>query len=193
MKNTVQYGFTLIEIAVVLLITSLLMFATVVLVTAGAQQTQYNSTVATMDAIDKMLLYYSVAQKRIPCPSRLELPPSDPNYGVEAANPGSCAGGTPAADFTSSSGVAEGGVPTRTLRLPDGYMYDAWGRRIRYAVDPAATVVNTSNLYFPAPVGGLCAPSNSSITVQDTAGANRTTAAIYTLVSHGANSHGGIH
>jgi sugar lactone lactonase YvrE len=88
---------------------------------------------------------------------------------------------TPQANFTSTSGVAEGAVPTRALKLPDDYMYDGWGKRFRYAVDPSATVAGS----IPS-MTLSCSP----ITINDSTGAVRSAAAIYALISHGANGHG---
>jgi hypothetical protein len=93
---------------------------------------------------------------------------------------------TPAANNKSASGAEEGGVPTRALRLTDDYMYDGWGRRIRYAVDRTYTATNA----LPYPAGGLCTASASAITVKDATGTARTTAAMYALISHGGNGHG---
>jgi sugar lactone lactonase YvrE len=89
---------------------------------------------------------------------------------------------TPQATFTSTSGVAEGAVPVRALKLPDDYMYDGWGRRFSYAVDPSATIAGS----IPS-MTLSCSP----ITIKDSTGALRSAAAIYALISHGANGHGG--
>jgi len=174
-------GFTLIEISVVISIIALVLYGSMTTLVVSVQQAQYNSTVATMDAIEKALLNYSVAFGRIPCPSSLTTTITSPNYGVEAANPGSCTGGSPAANSTGS-GVAEGGVPVRALRLPDSFMYDAWGHCFRYAVNTTYT-----------PTSALTPTSTSDITINDASGVSgsRSTAAIYAIISHGANGHGG--
>ena len=173
-------GFTLLELAVVLMIIALVLGGGMVTFTASLKAAQYNATVDRMDAIETALLNYSKAFNRIPCPASLTLAPADTNYGIEAANKGTCTGGTPAAN-SSSSGTVEGAVPTRSLQLPDDYMYDAWKRRFRYAV--VASYTGTSTLPSCAGVSG--------ITVNDATGHSRTTASIYAIISQGANGHGG--
>src|SRR5206468_3078595 len=101
-----------------------ILYGSMSILITSVQTTQVNSTVATMDAIEKALLNYRVAFNRLPCPSDLTTTATNANYGIEAANMGSCTGGSPAANFIAASGTAEGGVPTRALRLPDSFMYD---------------------------------------------------------------------
>jgi prepilin-type N-terminal cleavage/methylation domain-containing protein len=174
-------GFTLIELSVVIAIIGVLLYGSMSILVVGIQASQVNATVATMDKIEKALLDFRVAFGRIPCPSDLTLTSASANYGVEAANTGTCTGGSPAANSISASGVAEGGIPTRALNLPDDYMYDGWGHKLRYAVNPDYTVT----------YGTACTlNANPSITVNDASGAARSTAAIYAIVSHGANGHG---
>ncbi len=177
-------GFTLIEISVVLALIGIILYGSMRLLVTGVQTSQVNSTVTTMDAIEKALLDYRVAFGRIPCPSDLTATASSANYGVEAANTGTCTGGSPAANFAAASGTVEGGIPTRALRLPDSYMVDGWGRKFRYAVNPDYTVTSTTNCTLTGSV------STPGITVNDASGAARSTTAIYVIVSHGANGHG---
>ncbi len=193
MKPVAQRGFTLLELSIVLALIAVILGGGLVIFTGYIQSTAFNTTVARMDEIEKALLNFSVANNRIPCPSDLQQIPTSTTYGLEA---GASAGGTatgecvtgmtPAANSKSASGAEEGGVPTRALRLPDDYMYDGWGRRFRYAVDPTYTASNS----LPFPIGGLCSASAKSITVQDAAAGNRTTTGIYAIISHGANGHG---
>jgi prepilin-type N-terminal cleavage/methylation domain-containing protein len=187
-------GFTLLELSIVLVIIAVIIGGGLMIATNGLQAAQYNVTVARMDDIERALFNYATAYNRIPCPSDLKQPSSSVTYGLESGTQsggtgtGECITGmTPAAAFASPSGSEEGGVPTRALQLPDDYMYDGWGRRFRYAVDPTMTKPNA----LPASVSGLCGvKSQSAITVNDASGGSRTTAAMYALISHGANGHG---
>src|SRR5579884_4112058 len=163
-------GFSLLELSIVLTVISLIIGGGMVTLTGYMQATQYNATVARMDEIEKALFNYAVAFNRIPCPSSLTALAGTATYGAEAANKGSCTGGTPAANFSAASGTVEGGVPTRTLRMPDAYQYDGWGNRFRYAVDPTMTAANA----LPIKAGGPCTASTSAITVKDSTGASRT-------------------
>jgi len=183
-----QRAFTLLELSIVLTLIGVLLGTGLVMMTASIQATQYNATVKRMDDIEKALLNYAVANNRIPCPSGLTLLSTDANYGIEAANKGSCWGGTPAASFKAASNTVEGGVPTRALQLTDDYMYDGWGRRIRYAVDIAYTAANS------LPTTAVCSPPTpnaAAISIKDASGTTaRSTRAAYALISHGSNGHG---
>ena len=160
--------------------------------TAGYMQAnQFNSTIAEMDTIEKTLQMYAGGQNRVPCPANLTCTQTQLNYGVEGkttggscgVGSGSCtvAGSAGANYFDANNNVAEGGVPTRTLRLADSYMYDAWGRKFRYAA------------YVPSTVQGSVPMADThcgGVTVNDITGTPRTTQAIYAIVSHGQNGHG---
>ncbi len=175
-------GFTLLELSVVLAIIGVILYGSMTILVVGVQSSQVNSTIATMDAIENALLNFRVAFGRLPCPSDLTATASSASYGIEAANTGSCTSGSPAANFIATSGIAEGGVPTRALRLPDSYMYDGWGHKLRYAVNPNDTLITSA----------ACTLSGTpSITINDASGAARSTNAVYAIISHGANGHGG--
>ncbi len=141
-----------------------------------------SATNKKMAAIENALMAFRVANNRIPCPADLTIVEGAANYGVEAAIPGTCSGGTPAANFTSGT-AAEGAVPTATLGLSADFMYDGWGNRFRYAVDTAMTA---AGIFSTTPLGANCGP----LTVSDVNGNARSTKAMYAIVSHGANGHG---
>lgn len=220
-------GFTLIELSVVMAIIAVILGGGLSILVAGTQAAQYNATINTMNAIEQALQNYVVAFNRLPCPSSLTTTATSQYYGVEAANPGTgnCTGGTPAANsLYQSTGntyrAAEGGVPTVSLKLPDSYMYDAWGHRIRYAVDTHLTAINTTypgsgctpsasntcigtdaNAAFPPAIGGCTTTTNMTVydytatynagpPVTVSGGNARSASAAYVLLSHGANGHG---
>ena len=190
-KQALRAGFTLLELSIVLALIAVIIGGGLVILNASTQAAQLNGTVAKMDAIDKAIFNFALANNRIPCPSDLLQVPGATYYGVEAAIPGTCTGGPPAATYVATSGAVEGGVPTRALRLPDDYMYDGWGRRFNYAADPTMT----SHGALPvAPATGCKGVSSTAITVKhtgsDTTSTSRTTAGIYAILSHGANGHG---
>ncbi|MDE3016029.1 MAG: type II secretion system protein [Pseudomonadota bacterium] len=90
----------------------------------------------------------------------------------------------------------EGMVPTKTLRLPDDYAIDGWGRRIMYAVDArftagSAFIANPTVDGPPPPCTAPCTPNAATrMTVNDASGNPKTTAAAYVLLSFGPNGHG---
>jgi prepilin-type N-terminal cleavage/methylation domain-containing protein len=193
-------GFTLLEMAVVLVIIAVVVGMSItsgVSVIATARQT---ATQQKMKAIDNALAAYGAANGRLPCPGDLTLAPGNTNYGLEAgagssstiaAATGACTGTgmLPQANFTATgttnsfATAAEGALPATTLGLPQDFMADGWGNKFRYAVDISMT---TAGAFQNMPVGCVSGP----ITVNDANGNARTTGAIYALISHGANGHG---
>jgi len=175
-------GFTLFELSIVLIIIAIVTGMAVTTGVSVVATARLSATQKKMKAIEDALMQYRAAWDRLPCPGDLTLTQGNATYGVEAANPGSCTGGAPTANFTSGAG-AEGAVPTATLGLPADFMYDGWGNRFRYAVDTAMTA---AGIFSATPVGASCGP----ITVNDANGNARSTKALYALISHGPNGHG---
>jgi hypothetical protein len=77
----------------------------------------------------------------------------------------------------------EGLVPTKTLRLPDDYAFDGWGRRIMYAVSIAMTQQNAFTTI-------TANDGTARLTVNDASGHAKTTMAAYVLASLGTYGHG---
>lgn len=102
---------------------------------------------------------------------------------------------TPYTATATASGITltfaqtvEGMVPVRTLRLPDDYAFDSWGRRIMYAVSKDMTQTDAFTI-FPA------SDTTTRMTMLNPAGeftaAPDTAYAAYVLLSFGPNGHGG--
>lgn len=103
-------GFTLLELAIVLIIVGLLLGG--MLVSFGAQReiAAASETQKRLTEIRETLLAYAVISGRLPCPMPLSITaPSDPGYGIAATT---CAAG------------AEGLLPWKTLGVLET---DAWG------------------------------------------------------------------
>jgi len=118
-------GFSLIELAIVLFIITLLMGGLLPTITSQLDQQRTNETRKQLDDIQQALIGYAVNNGRLPCPAITT------SYGVEDP-PG---GGT-------CTNPYDGFVPAATLGVPTGvdnqgnkgFAVDAWGNRIRYAV-----------------------------------------------------------
>jgi prepilin-type N-terminal cleavage/methylation domain-containing protein len=107
-------GFTLIELAVVIVIVALLLGALLVPLATQVQSRNIKETRESLDEIKEALLGYAVTQARLPCPDT-------DRDGLENA----CGGvGIPI-------DVVEGFLPWQDLAVP---ATDAWGRIFRYAV-----------------------------------------------------------
>ena len=131
-----QRGFTLIEMAMVLLISGLLL--------AGLAQgfkvwLQWRAQTVTTEAqkeIKDALRAFVVENRRLPCPAPLDAPPETANFGSEVTT--TCADGTAyggtVLTASATGDVRIGAVPTRTLNIPDKLAFDGWNQRFTYAV-----------------------------------------------------------
>ncbi len=132
--NPCVNGFTLTEMAVVLVIVALLLGG--MLIPLGTQQDirAERETQARLAQIQEALIGYAAANGRLPCPANASSGQEDPIGG------GACA--------STSNGVAYGFAPGATLGLSsldgNGHVLDGWAQPIRYAVS-AKTIGTTTN------------------------------------------------
>jgi type II secretory pathway pseudopilin PulG len=186
-RRPYQSGFSLFELGIVLLIISIAFTQAIKILPAAVNKRQAEETQFKLKAIQDALQTYRLTYGRIPCPGDLTLLTTDANFAVEAANPASCTGGTPVSNRTGGGATfsSQGIAPVRTLRLPDDYAFDGWGRRIVYTVQTAMTGNNAFSVYTVA------VPATGSLTIKDV-NANTIISgkAMYTLLSAGPNGHG---
>jgi hypothetical protein len=139
--------------------------------------------------LQQALLDYRRAFNRLPCPADASMGIDSAAFGVEAftaIDMPDCLSGSPAANFSDGSIVA-GMIPTKTLQLPDDYAFDAWGRRIMYAVDNRLSArYSHTDAFTNVPI----TEATSRIAVMGPPPTIRTTEAVYALLSFGANGHG---
>ncbi|MGD9788311.1 MAG: type II secretion system protein [Sulfuricellaceae bacterium] len=121
-------GFSLLEMAVVLVIIGLLLAGTLLPMSAQVDNRRTQETQQQIDEITQALVGFAVANGRLPCPA-------DPTKATGAANAGTEDLGAGTCNRTS------GAVPWATLGVAET---DAWGRRFTYAVTGtfAQTIAN---------------------------------------------------
>jgi prepilin-type N-terminal cleavage/methylation domain-containing protein len=146
LRHHCDAGFSLVELAIVLVIVALLLGG--LMVSIGAQQEiqSRNTTERRIADAIEALTGYIVANGRLPCPA------SDGTTGV--ANPDT--GGI-------CNNPYDGFLPAVTLGIgptdANGYMLDAWGNRIRYAVTTSnASAFTTAGQIRTLWSGGTLAP-----------------------------------
>jgi prepilin-type N-terminal cleavage/methylation domain-containing protein len=115
-----QSGFSLLELAVVLLIMGLLLAGLVMPMSARVDQQRLAGTAQQLDDIRAALVGYAIANDALPCPA---TPASN---GRAATTAGGCT-------------AQHGFVPAVTLALTgarneDQLLLDAWGNPVRYSV-----------------------------------------------------------
>ena len=127
-------GFSLIEIAVVLVIISILLVAVALPLATQMNQRKVAETRATLDSAQKALLGFAASNGRLPCPAADGTGGTANSLGDEAFATGSSATDGVCAKFV-------GFLPAVALGLnpvdAEGFMVDGWGikqNRLRYAV-----------------------------------------------------------
>ena len=204
------HGFTLVEIAVVLFIISILI-AMAAAVTRGVASAQRRSLTTTrLATVDAAILQFVATQRRLPCPADGTLASSANNAGLELRAAGAC-----------STDQANGVIPWRTLALTELEASDGHDRRLTYRVFPALAGDNGMDMTWCDPAGTAAAPggscstaclgtnmasctmpsnflANKGIRVRNLAGtqlmdptATPHTGAAYVLISHGESGGGG--
>jgi prepilin-type N-terminal cleavage/methylation domain-containing protein len=170
-------GFTLIEMAIVLVVIGLVVGAGLTAVSPIIAGTKTTATRTKMERIEAALLVHAIRNSCLPCPATTNSATGASTFVTETAN---CdANATPCT-------VEFGVVPWQELELPLDDILDGYNYRIGYGI--ARAIAGTSGMNRTgtnyAPLGTL--------TVNNTAGAAVTTQAAYVLVSFGQNSEGGF-
>ena len=131
-------GFTLVEMAIVLVIFGLVLATLLLPLSAQRSMASQAQTANTLDSAKQALLGFAQANGRLPCPAT--------NKGT-AIFPDDTGNSNP-----NGSGACihqSGFLPGTTLGIsptdPQGFALDAWNNRIRYAVANANTNAFTTN------------------------------------------------
>ncbi len=121
-----QYGFTLAEVAVVVLIVGLLLGGLLGTYSTQVELGRISETRKTLETARDALIGFAAANGRLPCPATAT------SNGVEMPAGGNCS----VSVGSEMQGI--GFLPAATLGLTpvdsQGYLIDSWGGRIRYAV-----------------------------------------------------------
>lgn len=122
-----QRGFSLIEIALVLVIVGLALGGIMAALGPQLENRKVGDTQERIKQASDAIMAFAMVNRRLPCPATAA------SAGLEVVSAG--AAGTRGQCANPNDGF----VPARTLGLgeqgPDGLMQDAWGLGIRYAVD----------------------------------------------------------
>ena len=111
-------GFTLAELAIVLVIVGFLLGGLLMPLSMQTDLRRISDTRKSMDEIKEALIGFALANGRLPCPADPTIPDSTGNAGVERAT---CA--------TAATQI--GVIPWVTLNVAET---DQWGRRFKYRV-----------------------------------------------------------
>ena len=172
-----QAGFTLVEMAIVLMIVALLLGGLLPTIGSQVEQRHQNDTSKQLNEIQQALIGYAIINGRLPCPA------SSTSNGMETPS----GGGTCTNPHNNNSYV-----PAATLGLSgadsNGLIEDAWGNPIRYAVADGSSGGNkftSSNGISGIGISNISSPSIANLDVCSTATGSTSSAcgSTYTLTN----------
>jgi prepilin-type N-terminal cleavage/methylation domain-containing protein len=184
-----QQAFTLVEVAIVLVIVGLLLAGGINLMSASSDSVRYKESQNNLNDVKETLQSLYLTKRFLPCPDTNNPPDGFGNYadgtGVGAASANFATGtGT----TTSACASPRGWLPFNDLGI--GGNGDTWGERIKYVVSGEFTAAasNTFCSDYNAPSHGRNVAANQ-ITVQDLQATPATLGdwAAFALVSTGKN------
>ncbi len=190
-RSSLEAGFTLVEIAMVLVIVGLIMAPAIHMYHQYRVDKDWDTTEENIDIVDVEIGGFRSVFGRYPCPGSLTAVPGDATYGHELADcrttapaPGNCVNGICTyTNLVSGENVIVGAVPFKTLNLQETESYNSSLSRFTYAV----TADLTSNTTFTNGGGGISVvdknDSSKSLVTPDSR-------AHFVLISHGRNQAG---
>jgi prepilin-type N-terminal cleavage/methylation domain-containing protein len=186
MKMNLQSGFTLIELAVVLMIVGLLLGGLLVPLTTQMEQRNIADTQKSLSEIKEAIIGYALANGRLPCPATATIATGSTNAGIAMTS-----GSGSSLVCSNASGV----VPWATLGVNET---DAWGNRFTYRVTPDFADGIGSSSYggcTPSPTPtlatfGLCSVGNLDVLSAKSGGTTIAGSVPAVIISHGKNGAG---
>ncbi|MDP2240338.1 MAG: type II secretion system protein [Burkholderiales bacterium] len=176
-------GFSLIELAMVMLIIALLLGSIMVPLTTQVEQRQVKDTQKMLEDIKEALIGHAVAKGYLPCPDRTSGGAGTAN---DTANDGVEDYGTPTAG--ECFGATAGNVPWVTLGLGAS---DPWGNRFRYRVDANIARRAPGSVFGLATAAGLVVCTTATCAVRLTP--TTPDGAVAVILSHGKNGYGAMY
>lgn len=129
-------GFTLVEVAIALLVIGLLTAPLIQQYHQFIKRTERQTTQGNLTNADIAIQNFYFENDRYPCPADPTLGPNDANYGQ-----GDCTAASlsviPVADVDGNPGIDNvwiGALPFKDLKLTPNQSLDGWGNKINYAV-----------------------------------------------------------
>ncbi len=182
MKPASHNGFTLIEMAIVLMIVGLLLGGILAPLSAQMQQRSVADTQRALSEIKEAIIGYALATGQLPCPA-------DPTIATGQANAGIAR--TTCATAATSTGV----IPWATLGVNET---DAWGNRYTYRVTPDFADAIGNSTYggcTPSPTPllasfALCSVGNLNVLSAASGGSTIAANVPAVIISHGRDGAG---
>ncbi|PCJ99514.1 MAG: hypothetical protein COA45_05610 [Zetaproteobacteria bacterium] len=187
-KPNNEHGFSLIELAIVLVLIGLVIAPAISIYHTQRIKTDWDRTEANVDSsVDELGRFRSV-HGRYPCPASETAVPGDLTYGHEdcTVHPfGTCVGGTCTYTGTGNAAgetVLSGSLPFKALNLQESVSFDRYLNRLDYVV----TLALTSSATFDLAGGGISIVDKTNTTIIEPADK-----AHFIVLTHGQNQYGG--
>lgn len=196
-------GFTLVEMTIVILISSIVLITVMEAVKTWMDKIVAIENQQRLNAIQLALTNYQTQNNRLPCPASFIVATGAANFGREIVKGGcpltytpdgtntvAATGRTGSTDAFGSSKVTSppiiiGALPVRDLGLPDSYIADSYGYRYTYAITQSETTAPLNGF-----AGAINVVDNTGATVLPLAGDGTSGTATYVLVDHGKDGKG---
>jgi prepilin-type N-terminal cleavage/methylation domain-containing protein len=166
-----ERGFSLLEVAVVLFIITLLLGSILVPLSSQVEQKQISETQKTLDEIREALVGYAVANGNLPCPDT----DADGTENVNAGT-GLCS--------TITGNIASGRLPYTNLGLGSS---DLWGNRYTYVINSVFAQRSPATPFSLSAAG-----TNVRVCTTQACTTTLSTTAVLAIISHGKNGAGAI-
>ncbi|MDX2225060.1 MAG: prepilin-type N-terminal cleavage/methylation domain-containing protein [Rhodospirillaceae bacterium] len=177
-------GFTLIEIAIVLVVIGLLLSGGLLAISPVVQQSKVTETKAKIASVESALVAYAIANGCLPCPAQTNIALGAANAGVATDDAPYTAGCANAACLGAGTATVKGVVPWVNLGLSESDASDAFGNRLTYGVSLDLTQANDAERVGSTyPTGDFTVRETTGGTTVATAGAF--SGAAYVVISHG--------
>lgn len=181
--NRSRDGFSLVELAILLLIFGGLAAASTMLGSKWIEGEEVQTTKKNLQTLEQAIDAYARTNQRLPCPAPEGLASDHADYGRDTSTPnGLCSTAT----LTSGEAV-KGVVPFKTLGIGKALAHDPWGNRYVYYVDRRITKEDSMSKEYPVNNTVI-----GDIVIEDLGGGQRTNKAVYALVSMGKHDHGAM-
>lgn len=188
-KRINSKGFTLVEVAIVLIIGGLIVSFAAASLQRYIKTSQIRATEGKLDDISTALQQFVNINGKYPCPADRLAAIDTATFGTEIdginCSTVGVTGVVPNNDSFDVNGtggrvVKIGAVPVRALGLPDDYIGDSWGNRFTYAV----TAVLAERANYDQTLGSISITDSNPLTPPFLSNAH------YVMISHGENGAG---
>lgn len=161
-------GFTLIEVAIVIVILALLLAMLLGISTSMIAQQRRESTKSKLANVETALALFVSQNRRLPCPADGSMTSSNANFGKEIST-GS--GTTLQCNLGGTANSQQNGVvPWIALGLTEADVTDGWGTRLTYRVDASLVRSPGMNFTYCDPGGTETTPPSAPVAIDSNSG-----------------------